>query len=193
MIPVAPFVFVAMCATPVVLWLVVKVAGFTLPEYAPGDGVEPAVEPDYVPSEIPTLVGLRKLTGQWTPVGDSFLPGEVPGVGWWIYRQFSAEGQLIYVGKTNNARRRFGEHVDTGKVEAEGWDHWELYACRSETEMDEIEKLAILYNDPQTNKERWIFERHIVQGRADDAMEEEEVDPYDEEDYYNDEELEDAA
>jgi hypothetical protein len=99
------------------------------------------------------------LKGTWLPDGEH---GDVPAKGWWIYRQFDTNGTLVYEGKTNSPKRRFVQHHESGKATAEGWARWELYECTTETEMDELEKVAILYNNPETNIERWQLDRYMA-------------------------------
>lgn len=134
------------------VWGLVRAAGWRLPE----DVVRPTEPADHLP-QIPTLIGKPKITGAWTETG----PGELPGSGWWVYRQYDEDGELVYGGQTNNLERRFQQHWATGKAAEEGWVTWEAFECTGEEEMLELEKLIVLYNKPKTNIERWKWQRYL--------------------------------
>jgi hypothetical protein len=138
-----------LAALVVTIWLTFRAAGWRVAPEAP--------EPVHTGTDIPCL-HRTVINGAWS--GTDF--GDVPSTGWWVYRHFTSGGALAYVGKTNSPKRRFRQHAESSKVEHEGWVRFELYSCASEEEMDELEKIAILYNDPAFNIERWRLERYLT-------------------------------
>ena len=79
------------------------------------------------------------------------MPGPVPGE----YRIRDADGDITYIGMTNNIQRRMGEHVRSGKISSGGSFEYKTADGRSTSRTRGIhEQAKIKQHDPPLNKSK---------------------------------------
>ena len=85
------------------------------------------------------------------PGRDKNEPPAFPGE----YRIRSHEGDITYVGETNNLKRRAGEHIRSGKIEADGSFEYKPADRRSTSNTRrEHERVKIEQHDPPLNRSK---------------------------------------
>ena len=79
----------------------------------------------------------------------------------YVYKLLDNGGNVLYVGKTNDLKRRLGEHISNQEWSCE-IDSLYYAICRDDFEQSTYEKYYIIKSNPKYNKQDKSFSTHII-------------------------------
>lgn len=79
----------------------------------------------------------------------------------YVYKLLDKSGNVLYVGKTNDLKRRLGEHIANQEWSYE-IDSLYYAVCRDNFEQSTYEKYYIIKSNPKYNKQDKSFSTHII-------------------------------
>lgn len=79
----------------------------------------------------------------------------------YVYKLLDNGGNVLYVGKTNDIKRRLGEHISNQEWSCE-IDSLYYAICRDDFEQSTYEKYYIIKSNPKYNKQDKSFSTHII-------------------------------
>lgn len=79
----------------------------------------------------------------------------------YVYKLLDKDGNVLYVGKTNNLKRRLTEHI-TNQEWASEIDSLYYATCRDDFEQRTYENYYIIKSNPKYNKQDKSFSTHII-------------------------------
>lgn len=79
----------------------------------------------------------------------------------YIYKLLDKDGDVLYVGKTNNLERRLKEHISNQEWAGE-IDSLYYAICRDDFEQKVYENYYIIRSNPKYNKQEKSFSTHII-------------------------------
>lgn len=79
----------------------------------------------------------------------------------YVYKLLDKDGNVLYVGKTNNLKRRLTEHIANQEWSSE-IDSLYYAICRDDFEQRTYENYYIIKSNPKYNKQDKAFSTHII-------------------------------